>query len=194
MAGFKKIMLTEKEGLNNVSQSVDEQVVESSSLANQVDKFDNSYTADKLTELYNEFDSITLDGSTTLVQRDIQETTAAVSVRTKIYLTAGIVIALLLMFLAIYNIFVINSLNDSIHVLQDEVAYQEYQVIQKADSLDGLMDENVIKVELGDEWTSSSMENATVLNNVARVSSKAIEGETNWFDKFCDFISSIFRG
>jgi len=54
MADYKKIMFNN----THMTETIDD--VESTQVNSQVDKFSTDYTADKLNELYNEFDSITL--------------------------------------------------------------------------------------------------------------------------------------
>ena len=60
MSAFGKSALFN--GENIASESVKEDFETNSTVENQVSKFDNSYsTNEKLQELYNEFDKITLD-------------------------------------------------------------------------------------------------------------------------------------
>ena len=109
MAGLKKIMLTETES------KVDN---DSSSVMKQLEKFDNTYTnsatetSKKLENLYNEFDSITFNNSNT-ISANVEETKTAVmaktSLKVKVYLACAIITTIMLMFLAIYNIFVIKA-------------------------------------------------------------------------------------
>ena len=104
MARLKKILL------NNdlMTETMDDELdVETDS---QVEKFSTDYTADKLNELYNEFDSITLDNSAidTITKRNAQ--VESISARARLYLTAGFVVVALLLFLMVYNFFVIKHL------------------------------------------------------------------------------------
>ena len=188
MADYKKIMMNN----NSITETIDE--TENVALESQVDKFSTDYTADKLNELYNEFDSITLDNSAfeTLTKRNA-EALVKVSARTKLYLTVGCVITALLMFLMIYNFFVISRMNNSINILQGDLAYQEYQVAEKANKIEDLTADNVIKAELGKDYAEISSENVVVINSNAG-NYAALEGESNWFDKFCGFVGDIFGG
>lgn len=189
MADYKKIMMNN----NSITETIDES--ENMAVESQVEKFSTDYTADKLNELYNEFDSITLDNSSidTLTRRNAQSM-VKVSARTKLYMTVGCVIAALLMFLMIYNFFVISKMNNSINILQDDLTYQEYQVAEKANRIDDLTDDAVIKQQLeGMGYSEVSSENVVLINSGANGYS-ALQGETNWFDKFCGFIGDIFGG
>ena len=185
MADYKKIMLNS----NSMTETIDDTY--SSAVNSQVDRFSTDYTADKLNELYNEFDSITLDNSAidTITKRNAK-VVEKVSARTKLYLTAGIVIAALLMFLMIYNFFVISNAQDSISILQDDITYQTYQVADRERQLNNAT-HDLDKVLEADGYKEVSSV-TTISANVNDY--QPLKGETNWFDKFCDFISSIFGG
>ena len=187
MADYKKIMFNN----THMTETIDD--VESTQVNSQVEKFSTDYTADKLNELYNEFDSITLDNSAidTITQRNAQSITK-VSARAKLYITAGCVIAALLLFLMIYNFFVISRMNNSINILQDDLTYQEYQVADKANRIDDLTDDSVIKSQLEEMgYGEVSSENVVTINSSNYT---PLEGESNWFDKLCGFIGNIFGG
>lgn len=192
MAGFKKVMLTEKN--NSITQKIADNDFDAQDKLGDVE-FENNYSAKKLNELYNEFDSISIDEMTA---NKVEVTPVAVtktSVKTKIYLTAGAFIALLLLFLVIYNFVVINSLNGGIKLLQDEVAYQEYQVASKVDKLDDLTNQLTIEQELvNNGYGNISSDNIITVEIPSSSNVNSLTGESNWFDKFCDFISSVFGG
>jgi len=187
MADYKRIMMNN----NSLTETVDE--TENVAVETQVEKFSTDYTADKLNELYNEFDSITLDNSSidTLTRRNAQAM-VKVSARAKLYITVGCVITALLLFLMIYNFFVISNINNSINILQDDLTYQEYQVTDKARQVNSLTDEEVLRQQLdGMGYSEISSENVVALNSTGYA---ALQGESNWFDKFCGFIGDIFGG
>lgn len=187
MADYKRIMMNN----NSFTETIDES--ENMAVETQVEKFSTDYTADKLNELYNEFDSITLDNSSidTLTRRNAQAM-VKVSARAKLYLTVGCVITALLLFLMIYNFFVISNINNSINILQDDLTYQEYQVADKARQVNSLTDEEVLRQQLdGMGYSEISSENVVALNSTGYA---ALQGESNWFDKFCEFIGDIFGG
>jgi len=109
-----------------------------------------------------------------------------------LYITAGCVIAALLLFLMIYNFFVISRMNNSINILQDDLTYQEYQVADKANRIDDLTDDSVIKSQLEEMgYGEVSSENVVTINSSNYT---PLEGESNWFDKLCGFIGNIFGG
>lgn len=188
MAKMKKLMLNR----DSYTETMDDEI---DTVDTQVDKFSTDYTADKLNELYNEFDSITLDNSSidTLTKRNAVATTK-MSARAKLYLTSGIVIASLLLFLVIYNFFVISNMSSSIDILQDDLTYQEYQVTDKARQVNGLTDDAVLRSQLeGMGYAEVASESVITINSSVNEYAP-LEGESNWFDKFCEFIGSIFGG
>lgn len=186
MAKLKKIMLHD----NMMTETMDDELVTTA----KADNFSTDYTADKLNELYNEFDSITLDNSAidTITKRDAD--VVKVSARTKLYLTTGFVITALLLFLMIYNFFVISSLNNSIDILQDDITYQEYQVTDKARKVNDLTNDSVLRDELTEMGYSDISSSEIIVMNSGSANYVPLEGESNWFDKFCEFIGSIFGG
>ncbi len=187
MAGFKKVVLTERE--NSITQSVEPQV-------NTADeRFDTSYSAKKLNELYSEFDSIALEDVTESSVESMPVVREKASAKTKVYLTAGVFIALLLMFLVIYNFVVINSLNGGIKLLQEEVSYKEYQVSSRVDDLNDLTNSATVEAELVEKgYVQIDENNMVVIDAGSGRGVNAVEGESNWFDAFCDFISNVFGG
>lgn len=187
MAGFRKVLLTERE--DSLTQSID------STDSVEAPVFDNSYTSTKLNDLYKEFDSITLDENTLELAKEESVAKVHMSARQKIYLSAGIVVALLMLFMAIYNIFVINNLNSDIDILQKDIAKQEYDIANKTRNLDNLTSASTVTedlVELG--YSAEAMNNAIYVSVPDSVVADEIEINGNWWDSFCDFVSSIFGG
>lgn len=191
MAGLKKIMLTETES------KVDN---DSSSVMKQLEKFDNTYTnsatetSKKLENLYNEFDSITFNNSNT-ISTNVEETKTAVmaktSLKVKVYLACAIITTIMLMFLAIYNIFVIKNMNSSISLLQA-------QEITKSAELENLITENsqlqdsvVDKVK--DEFAPIDENNKVIIDLINKQQVENLSVESNWFDALCNFLSNLFK-
>ena len=186
MARLKKIMLNNDMTTETMDDELD-------FTASQTEKFSTDYTADKLNELYNEFDSITLDDTAidTITKRNAE--VAQVSARAKLYISAGVVIMALLLFLMVYNFFVINNMASSIDILQDDLIYQEYQVMDKANQIDNLTDSAVIVDQLKAMGYAEVSSDAISVNSNAN-NYEALKGESNWFDKLCEFVGSIFGG
>lgn len=195
MSAYGKVSFTENE---NVSQEVLTQEFNNESVVEeQVNKFDTTYTADKLQELYNEYDKITLDQEkiNSLSQVKTNVVTSQVPFRVVLLMSTTILVTLLLAFLCIYNIFVINGISSNINYLQEEVAVCEYDLVQSEGIYEKLTDTNNIQSELknmgfGDVASSNNVVAVSVADKVEVIE---LEGETNWFDAVCDFISRIFR-
>lgn len=195
MSAYGKVSFTENE---NVSQEVLTQEFNNESVVEeQVNKFDTTYTADKLQELYNEYDKITLDQEkiNSLSQVKTNVVTSQVPFRVVLLMSTTILVTLLLAFLCIYNIFVINGISSDINYLQEEVAVCEYDLVQSEGIYEKLTDTNNIQSELknmgfGDVASSNNVVAVSVADKVEVIE---LEGQTNWFDAVCDFISRIFR-
>lgn len=187
MSAYKKLMLNDK---SITEQSSD--IAENTATQNQVDKFSTDYSANKFNELCNEFESITLDNDVNTVSKDDAVEVSKVSARAKLFLVSSLVVFSLVLFLFIYNFVVINQMQNSISILQENAVYQEAEVNSKAQLVDNLLDDATITTELTELGFSQE-----VSNLAGEVSlNSAVEGTTssNWFDKLCGFIGSIFGG
>lgn len=182
-----------EENGNVAVESVVEENATMSTMEKQVEKFDNNYNAEKLQELYNEYDRITIDEEKLKSFTQVKTNAVAQKVPFRLALAMGttLLVTLLLAFLCIYNIFVINNMSSSIGYLQDEVVSCEETLVKSEGLYNQLTDPSNIKNELKDmgyeEITSiatlSVPESAEVIE---------LQGETNWFDAFCNFLSRIF--
>lgn len=192
MSGFKRVVLTERE--NSITQNVGQ--VNESAVQKQVNNFDNDYTNKRLNDLYNEFDSITInetDLNADTITKINAVSKSATPVKVKLYLTAGVIVALLLVFLAIYNIFVINNLNSGIKLLQADIAKQEVQLNDSVTRYEELTDTSGIQAELeANGYVSMDKVNVEIVDPVSQNTVSNYEIPTNWWDAFCNFIANIF--
>ena len=187
MAAYKKLMLNDK---SITEQSSD--TVENTATQNQVDKFSTDYSANKFNELCNEFESITLDNDVNTVSKDSVMEVSKVSARAKLFLVSSLVVFSLVLFLFIYNFVVINQMQNSINILQENAVYQEAEVSNKAQMVDKLLEDGTISAELADLGFSEGATSGA--SGVALNSEYDMATETNWFDRLCGFIGSIFGG
>ena len=193
MSAYGKVSFTDNDNVSTEVLTQDfnrESVVEE-----QVNKFDTSYTAEKLQELYNEYDKITLDQEkiSALTQVKTNAVSKQVPFRVALVMTTTMIVTLLLAFLCIYNVFVINGMSTNINYLQEEVTSYEYDLVQTQGLYEKLTDTNNIQYELsemGFEDIASS--NIVAVSVPDKVEVIELQGETNWFDGFCNFVSRIF--
>ena len=194
MSAFGKVALT---GANDVNQEVLTEDVNTNSVVDeQVSKFDNTYaTNEKLQELYNEFDKITLDQDK--IKEYTQLKTNAVSnkvpFRVALTMSTVLLVTALMVFLCIYNIFVINNMSTSINYLQEEVVSAEYNLAESKGLYEKLTDTDNIQYELDDMgYSDMPSSNIVAVSVPDKVEVVKLQGETNWFDAFCNFLSRIF--
>ncbi|MBR2467444.1 MAG: hypothetical protein IKB42_00150 [Clostridia bacterium] len=192
MAAYKRVVLTEK--ANSVPTSNDD-------VQNQMNKFDNTYTSTKLNDLYKEFDSITFGtdvvNSTIVKENVVAETKPYATLKTTVYLTAAVIVTILLAFLAIYNIFVINNLNSNIQLLQGDVAEAQSQLeTVRLENLQLTQQEmeQLIQGTLSGNYGDIATNGAIAVELLKVTPQVEPEVETNWFDQVCTFVSSIFGG
>ena len=148
MSAFGKVSLSNNEV--NAVESVVEDVVTTSAVEEQVEKFDTSYSADKLQELYAEYDKITIDEEKvkSLTQVKTNAVSTAVPFRLVLGITTTAIVSVLLLFLCVYNIFVINGMNNSISYLQEEVMTCSQELVQVEGVYNQLTDPTNIQKEL----------------------------------------------
>lgn len=193
MSAYGKVSYSETD--NVATESVVQQSTEMSAVDKQVEKFDTAYNVDKLQELYNEYDRITIDEEKlkSLTQVKVNAVSQKVPFRVALTMTTTVVVTLLLAFLCIYNIFVINNMGSSITYLQEEVVSCEEMLVKSEGVYTQLTDPNNIQSELSNMGYSDIASSNIVAVSVPE-SAEVIElqGETNWFDGFCNFLSQIF--
>lgn len=194
MSAFGKSALFNDEHI--ASETVTETPQNQSVIDEQVGKFDNSYSAnEKLQELYNEFDKITLDENKIkeFTQVKVNAVSNKVPFRVALTMTTVVIVTLLLAFLCIYNIFVINGMSNNISYLQEEVATAEYDLTVSEGLYERLTSTENIKKELSGMGYSQMPSSNTVAVSVPdKVEVTELQGQTNWFDTICNFFSRIF--
>ena len=146
-------------------------------------------------ELYAEYDKITIDEEK--VKNLTQIKANAISNRVPFRLALGVtttaIVTLLLVFLCVYNVFVINGMDNSIRYLQEEVISYEQSLVKTEGMYRQLTDPSNIKNELAQMGYADVASSNIVAIEVPEVSDVIeLESQTNWFDGLCNFIARIF--
>ena len=193
MSAFGKVNFAETE--NSVVESTMEDMAVESVVEKQVEKFDNSFNTDKLQELYAEYDKITINEEK--VKNLTQIKANAISNRVPFRLALGVtttaIVTLLLVFLCVYNVFVINGMDNSIRYLQEEVISYEQSLVKTEGMYRQLTDPSNIKNELAQMgYADVASSNIVAVSVGEKAEVIELQGETNWFDGVCNFISQIF--
>ena len=121
------------------------------------------------------------------------KTKVQLSARMKIALTVySLVIALIVGF-AIYNAVAISNLNGTINATAYEISQSqevingletEYNELGTSATIEGKVPDSFVQIE---EGVNSFSKTAPILD-----AEETIEVESNWFDKICEFFSSLF--
>jgi len=197
MGAFRKLVINENS--NSVTSNIDNDN-NFDTMQSQVERFDTTYSNEKVRNLLEEFDSITINEADLekdiVVKNDVVEKTA-ISVRSKIYLTSAVLISALLVFLAIYNIFVINNLNSGIKILEGNInnTYAIYESVEgQYQALTSTPTDAEIQALIDKGYVEISSDNIKYLELGAKSTVESVEAPSNWFDAFCNFVSGLFGG
>ncbi len=193
MSAFGKVNYTETE--NSIVEAVSEDTVTESVVEKQVEKFDNSFNADKLQELYAEYDKITIDEEKVknLTQIKANAMVTYIPFRMALGITTTAIVTILLAILCVYNVFVINGFDNSIRYLQEEVISYEQSLAQSEGVYRQLTDSTNIKNELTQMgYSDVASSNVVAVSVGEKTEVIELQGETNWFDAVCNYISQLF--
>lgn len=197
MGAFRKLVINESN--NSVTTNVDNDL-NYNTMQSQIEKFDTSYSNEKVRDLLEEFDSITINETDLekdiVVKNDVVEKTA-ISVKAKIYLTSAVLVSALLLFLAIYNIFVINNLNSGIKILEGNInnTYAIFESVEgQYQALTSTPTEAEIQALKEQGFVEISSDNIKYLELGAKSTVESVNAPSNWFDAFCNFVSGLFGG
>ena len=196
MAGYKKVILTERS--NSLTATTTKDVESMSATTSQLDKFDTSYSSDKLNSIYNEYESIVINPEkNTLTKKDAYVQVVAkpeLSFKTKVYIASATIVVALLIFLAVFNIFVINNMTSSIQLVEGNIVQEEVRLSDVIKDYNKL--NNIAK------WEEELRENGYDIDAIVSEKLNLIipkdagddSFDTNWFDQICDFVSQLFGG
>ena len=128
---------------------------------------------------------------TYIYQRGKEKTTFSTKTRSRIIVYACALIAILLSTLCIVNLVNISTINATNSGIQQEISAINGKGEETADKIKDEI-ENV-ENNNGDYKDSSNAEN-TSITLIEKNQPQNYESETNFFDKICNFISSLFGG
>ena len=193
MASYKRIVLTEHDSAPTATINSD--------VKKQLSRFDTTYTSKKLNELYNEFDAMAVNNETvnsTIVKTNAVDTVDVYAkAKVIIYLTTTIIVTALLAFLAIYNIFVINGLNNNINLLQEDVETAQLQYDNLRKNFGDLSEAELralINEAFNGEYGDIESNGSNSVGMLDTNNGSAEQVSTNWFDQLCTFLSNLFGG
>ena len=195
MSSYGKVSYIEDE--TQSIESINQEIQESSTIDAQVSKFDNSYTTQKLQDLYNEYDKITIGEekikSVIQVKTNASAVAQNVTFRSVLVLATTVIVAVLLAILCIYNITVINGVGSSISYLQEEVVTYQAELAQAESVYNNLTSTENIQDELAQMgYSEMASSNIVAISVPDKVEVESLQADTNWFDAVCNFISQIF--
>ena len=102
----------------------------------------------------------------------------------------------LLMFLFIYNFIAMASLNASIAGLESTIISEQTQINDLKSQIKGRSSESSIIDRAKDAGFSSEakVNDEILIVDVPKIEINEVQAQTNWFNEFCKFVSSVFGG
>ena len=150
----------------------------------------------KRSSVLPEFD-VLQNGETTakaesLEKRDVQ---MRLSTRGKILAIVGSLVMVLLLTMVIYNAVILGAKTKEVSLLASQVATKQEEVSLLEQMLASSESEESVNSFLAEN--ASSLRKATqsdkVIVSYESVETQQISAPTNWFDKLCEFLSSLFE-
>ena len=134
-----------------------------------------------------------------VVMQKQRATSTSTSMKTNIVgktrIVALISIIALMTFLLIYNVFAMASMTASIATTEQQIVVTEQQVNNLQSMLEAVSSEEAIMNRVSEAGYSSEYAVTITPEMIdSFVLPETFEGQTNWFDQVCEFISSIFGG
>lgn len=192
MGAYNKIVLSETD--NSIFNSVS-----NSTVANEVEKFNNSYGSNKVKDIFEAYENVTITEEmlkdNTLIKNNAvaSYSSTAVSFKQKLFFISASMICAIMLFLCVFNIFVINGVGNDINILQDNIASEEKVYYDLYKDWSTATNNAGIETELtANGYTLTSSENVVSIEPGTISQVEKLSGSTNWFDAICNFISSIF--
>ena len=192
MGAYSKIVLSETDN-SSILDSVSNSTVE-----REMEKFNTSYSSEKVQDIFNAYDNITvtedmLKENTLIKTNAVSISSSNASFKQKLLLTSATIICAIMLFLAIFNIFVINGVGKDINILKDNIASEEKTYYDLYKDWNTATNNSGIEADLsGAGYTLTSQDSviSVSVNELREV--ETLSGSTNWFDGVCNFVNSVF--
>ncbi len=191
MGAYNKVVLSETDNsiFNNVSNST---------VSKEMEKFNNSYSTDKIKDIFDAYENVAvsedaLKENSIIRTNVVSNTVSNVSFKQKLFLIGATLICSIMLFLAVFNIFVINNTYKDINILQDNIVSEEKTYYDLYKDWSTATNSSGIESELANAGYSNVDSDQIISLEVGDLKDvKDLKGATNWFDSVCNFISSIF--
>ncbi len=150
---------------------------ETATITSDLSRFENAYGSDMQTVR-----------PTSVARNTVR---ASLNTRGKVIIVAYALVVALLGFLLIYNAFSMAAVTASIAATEIMLSEEKASINELSNQLSGLNDENNILNRVSEAGYGPS---TTATSGVSTSAGEAItyEVQTNWFDKICDFLASLF--
>ncbi len=101
----------------------------------------------------------------------------------------------MMMFLLVYNAFAISNVNSNISNLNSNIATEQVRIDRAIKDIGNMTDQTNI-IDVATDLNFGAMPTGDVVS-VSLYEKQAVviyEGQTNWFDSICGFVTNVFGG
>lgn len=115
--------------------------------------------------------------------------------RTKLAVFTYAFCAVMLGFLLVYNAFAIGNINSNINNLNSSIEAEQIKIDRVIKDIGNMTDEDNI-LDLASDLSFSELDAGQIINVNLYTKQQPISytGQTNWFDKLCEFVKGVFGG
>lgn len=136
------------------------------------------------------------DSKTSISNKQQSQAKSKMNTLGKIRIICFFSVLSLLLFLFIYNFVAMSSLGASISGLESTIASEQTQINELKSQINSLSGESAIVKRAEDAGFSADAQinDGIMIVEVPKVELKTVQEQTNWFNEFCKFVSSVFGG
>lgn len=115
--------------------------------------------------------------------------------KTKVTIFTYTMVSLLLVFLFVYNAFSISNINTNIQNLNSSITTEQANIERVIKDIGNMTDEdNVLDMATDLSFSEVPVQNIVQVTLYEKQTPVSYEGQTNWFDAVCKFLSNLFGG
>ena len=115
--------------------------------------------------------------------------------KTKLMVFTYSFVAVMMLFLLIFNVFSISNLNSNIESINTSITNEQLNIERIVKDIGNMTDENnILNVASDLGFSQVPVANVVTVNLIQKQNVVEYKGQTNWFDAICKFLNNLFGG